>query len=274
MGSSSIANPRTPLLLAALTACIAFFLTPLSLPLWHHLPELAFLQFPWRLLFVVGAILALAVAVALRNIPSTKNATVIASIVASLFVAGMTSREISAFRQPCEALDPPGARAQLFATHHGVEPTDEYTPTNADNDVLRWDDPAYWLVANPTAFAPNTVPNPAATIVNYDAPPPVTQTVSGVAPHHLVLTLPHADALVFNLRDYPNWQVSRNGSLVTQHLQRDDGLLAVELPAGRSIIDLRWHRSWDELTGDLITLGALIILAIALRRSRTIKPDA
>ena len=183
----------------------------------------------------------------------------------------MTSR---AFRQPCEALDPPSARAQLFRTHHGVEPTDEYTPTDADNDVLRWDDPAYWLAADPIAPAPNTVPNPAATIINYDTPPPVAQTISGAAPHHLDLTLPHADALIFNLRDYPNWQLFRNGSLVTEHLQRDDGLLAVELPAGRSVIDLRWHRSWDELTGDLITLAALLILAIALRRSRTIKPDA
>jgi hypothetical protein len=268
------ARPRLPLILAALTACIVFLLTPLSLPLWHHLPELAFLQFPWRMLSILGVILALAIAFALRHISSTKSIAVAATVAAFLFVAGMSARDISTFRQPCEVLDSPSARAQLFRTHHGVEPTDEYTPTDADNDVLRWDDPAYWLDPNPTGFAPNTVPNPAATIINYDTPPPVTQTVSGTAPHHLVLTLPHADVLVFNLRDYPNWQLFRNGTLITERLQRDDGLLAVELPPGRSVIDLRWHRSWDELTGDLITLAALLILAIALLRARTIKPDA
>jgi len=268
-------NIHTPLaLLAALTVCIAFSLTPLSLPFWHHLPELAFLQFPWRMLSILGAILALAIAFALRNVPANKYATAVAAIVACLFVAAMSMRDISAFRQPCEALDPPAARAQLFATHHGVEPTDEYTPTDADNDVLRWDDPAYWLAPSPTAFAPHTVPNPAATIVNYDTPPPIAQTVSGIAPHHLSVTLPHADVLIFNIRDYPNWQVFRNGSLITEHLQRDDGLLAVELPSGPSDIDVHWRRSWDELTGDAISLAALLILAIALRRSRTIKPDA
>jgi hypothetical protein len=272
--STPATGTRFPLLLAALTACIAFFLTPLSVSLWHHLPELAFLQFPWRMLSVLGVILALTIAIALRSIPSTMVATAIAAAVALLFVAGMSAWEISAFRQPCEALDSPSARVQLFTTHHGVEPTDEYTPTDADNDVLRWDDPGYWLAPSPTAFAPETVPNPAATIVNYDTPPPVVQTISGVAPHHLTLTLPHADALIFNLRDYPNWQVLRNGALIAQHLQRDDGLLAVELPAGSSVLDLRWHRSWDELTGDLLTLAALLILAIAFRRSRTIKPDA
>jgi hypothetical protein len=226
------------------------------------------------MLSVVGAVLALTVAVALRRTPSSKAVTTVATVVTVVFVAAMSTRENYAFRQPCEALDPPSARAQLFAKHHGVEPTDEYTPSDADNDVLRWDDPAYWVAPSPTAFAPNTVPNPAATIVNYDTPPPIAQTVSGIAPHHLVLTLPHADALIFNLRDYPNWQVFRNGSLLTQHLQRDDGLLAVELPAGRSALDLRWRRSWDQLLGDLITLAALLILAITLRRSRTIKPDA
>jgi hypothetical protein len=272
--SAPPARPRVPLLLAALTACIGFLLTPLSLPLWHHLPELAFLQFPWRMVSVLGVILALAIAVALRHTRPTKAVTVVSTCVAIILVAAMSKREIYAFRQPCEVLDPPVARAQLFATHHGAEPTDEYTPTDADNDILRWDDPAYWLDPSPTGFAPNTVPNPAATIINYDTPPPVTQTVSGAAPHHLVLTLPHADALIFNLRDYPNWQVFRNRTLIPDHLQRDDGLLAIELPAGTSDIDIRWHRSWDELTGDLITLAALFILAIALRRSRTIKPDA
>jgi hypothetical protein len=268
------ARPRIPFLLAAITACIAFSLTPISLPLWHHFPELAFLQFPWRMLSVVGVILALAVAVALRRTPSTRTLTIVSTYVAVIFVAAMCTREMYAFRQPCEAFDPPSARAQLFTAHHGVEPTDEYTPTDADNDVLRWDDPSYWLDPSPTGFAPNTVPNPAATIINYDTPPPVTQTVSGVAPHHLVFTLPHADVLIFNLRVYPNWQLFRNGSLVTEHLQRDDGLLAVELPAGRSVIDLRWHRTWDQYTGDAISVVALLILAIALQRSRTIKPDA
>jgi hypothetical protein len=226
------------------------------------------------MLSVLGAIFALTAALALRNLAATKAVTVVSAIIALVFVAAMSTREMYAFRQPCEALDRPAARAQLFATHHGVEPTDEYTPTQADNDVLRWDDPGYWLSPSPTGFAPHTVPNPAATIINYDTPPPIAQTVSGVAPHHLILTLPHADALIFNLRDYPNWQVFRNGALLTDHLQRDDGLLAVELPGGVSHIDIRWHRSWDELSGDLTTLAALILLAIALRRSRTIKPDA
>jgi hypothetical protein len=265
----------TPLfVLTTLTLCIAFLLAPISLPLWHHLPELAFLQFPWRLLCVLGATLALTIALALRPIPSTKASLASTIVVALVFVGGMTAWKISAFRQPCEATDLPSVRAQLFALHHGVEPTDEYTPTDADNDVLRWDDPDHWLASNPGAFAPGTVPNPAATIINYDVPPPTDQTVSGVAPRRLQLSLSQPEILVLNLRDFPAWQVFRNDALVTQRLQRDDGLLAIALPAGASVIDVRWHRTWDQILGNVLSVVALLVLGTLLRRSRTIKPDA
>jgi hypothetical protein len=260
--------------LIVVTVAIAFLLTPVSLPLWHHVPELAFLQFPWRLLSVVGLVFALAMALALRGVRSTTETFALPSVGAAIFVTAMAAGQMRTFRQGCEVLDRPSARAQLFATHHGVEPTDEYTPTDADNDVLRWDDPGYWVAANADQFAPETVANPAATIVNYDTPPPVGQTVSGVAPRHLELKLGAPAVLILNLRDYPAWRVFRNGELVTLHLQRDDGLLAIALPQGASSIDVRWHRTWDQWVGDVVSVLALLVMAMMLARSRTIRPDA
>lgn len=260
--------------LAALSACIAFLLTPVSVALWHRVPELAFLQFPWRLLSVLGAVLAVTVALALVRVRDSRTSLLLASTAALLFSGVMAAWQIRPFRQGCEVLDRPRARAELFATHHGVEPTDEYTPTDADNDVLRWDDPAYWLADSPSAFAPGTVPNPAATIINYDTPPPVEQTVSGVAPRHLQLDTTTPAFLILNLRDYPAWHIFRNGSLVTHRLQRDDGLIAVPLPAGRSSIDVQWHRTWDQILGDAITILALVVLGMLVVRSRTINRDA
>jgi hypothetical protein len=265
--------PTSLPILATLTLCIAFLFTPLSLPLWHHLPELSFLQFPWRLLCVLGAILALTIALTLRSVTARRASLAATTVVAILFTGSMTAWTISAFRQPCEALDVPSARAQLFALHHGVEPTDEYTPTHADNDVLRWDDPGHWLASNPAAFAPGTIPNPTATTGNYDFAPPVAQTVSGIAPHHLQLDLSQPSVLVLNLRDFPAWQVFRNGALVTQHLHRTDGLLALALPAGASSVDIRWRRTWDQILGNALSLLALIVLGALLLRSRTIKRD-
>ena len=58
---SSIGSP-----IAILTLTLSFFLTCFSAPLWRTLPELWLVQFPWRLLFVLAACTAIALALLLR----------------------------------------------------------------------------------------------------------------------------------------------------------------------------------------------------------------
>jgi hypothetical protein len=265
-----------PLLVAtSLSLLIAFLLTPISTPLWNHLPELAFLQFPWRMLSMQGVILALATGLFLSRIRLPYLAAVGSAVLLASTLAGIASH---LYRQGCELLDRPEARAALFVTHHGVDSTDEYTPGDADNDVLRWDDPAYWLANSPAAFAPNTIPNPAATIVNYDAPHPVEQNVSGQAPAHLTLHLDHPQFLIYNLRDYPNWHVIRSVPgdphimpvEILTHFKRDDGLLAIAMPAGDYNIDLLWIRSRDQTLGLILSfLGAITLIALSLMAVRS-----
>ena len=254
-----------PVLVVA--AATTAMLCHVTLPLWHTLPELAFLQFPWRLLAVLGCVLGLAVAVALGRTPLSGILTVTAAVAV---VAVATTLAIRPFREGCEAGELLPARIALLASHHGVGPTDEYTPADADNDQLRWDDPAWWLAANPNAPGPNTVPNPAATILDYDQPPPLEQTVSGRAPTHLQLHLAQPAALVLNLRDYPAWQVTVNGNRHPKHLQRDDGLLALPLPAGEDTVDLHWRTLPDMWAGDVLSGLALLVVGSLQLRSRRI----
>ncbi len=254
-------------ILILVTAIIALLLWHPMLPVWHLLPELAFLQFPWRLLAVLSCILGLAVALALRSLRPSTTVTLLAAVA---LVAAGTSLAIRPFRQGCEAFELPSARVALYEAHHGVGPTDEYTPIDADNDQLRWDDPAWWLAANPNAPGPHTVPNPAATILDYDQPPPLDQTVSGRAPSHLHLHLQQPAALILNLRNYPAWQVTVNGNPHPARLERDDGLLALALPAGDDTIALHWQTLPDVYAGDTFSLFALAIsAAITWRRFRS-----
>ncbi len=249
-------GPKQPVLpvLVGLSALIATLLWHFTLPVWHIVPELAFLQFPWRLLAVLGCVLGLATALALRD----RSVSAAVAVLGSLAVIGVgTSIAYPPLRQGCDAHELPADRVALYRTHHGVGPTDEYTPTTADNDQLRWHDPAFWLAAQPNAPAPGTVPNPAATDPDYDAMPPLAETVSGRAPMHLTLRLEAAEDLILNLRDYPAWQVTVNGDTHAPHLQRDDGLLAVALPAGRSRIDIHWRTLPDVWAGDVVSCVAL-----------------
>src|SRR5579875_1826325 len=239
--------------LALLAAVIALLFIKVSLPAWHVLPELAFLQFPWRWLAVLGCVLGVGVALLIGRL-RVPAAIWVGTALGIAALAGPV--EIRPFREGCEAHELPAERVALFAAQHGVGPTDEYTPSNADNDQLRWDDPAWWLTTDANAPGPGTVPNPAATIENYDEPPPLDQTVSGRAPMHLQVAVPRAEDLVLNLRDYPAWAVTVNGARLP-HLQRDDGLIAVALPPGLDTVDVRWRRLPDVWAGDAMSLCAL-----------------
>jgi hypothetical protein len=78
--------------------------------------------------------------------------------------------------------------------------------------------------------------------------------------------------LILNLRDYPAWHVFRNGHLDPDREQRDDGLIALDLPAGISTIDIRYARTPDQTVGDAITLLALLILLWLMIGSRKRSP--
>ncbi|SEG01829.1 hypothetical protein SAMN05421819_1702 [Bryocella elongata] len=262
---------RRPLLsvLAVTTAILLFLLTPVSLFVWHLLPKLAFLQFPWRLLSLEGVMLGLAVALAL---PRNKLSLRTSALLSILFTLGMSATANHLYRQACDTDDLPSARAALLASHHGMQPTDEYTPRTADNDSLRTTNPAYWLAGDlhdPNVPAPGTQPNPVQVDPNFD-PNDLddAQTVSANAPLHLNLHLAMPRVLILNLRDYPAWEVTRTGpdslSLETpKPYQRDDGLLAIALPAGDSTIDVRWHRTPDHNLGLALSLAGLAILGLA-----------
>jgi hypothetical protein len=248
--------------LALLTAAIAFLLTPLSASIWRHAPEAAFLQFPWRLLAVLAPVLALAVAAALTcagTAPSNIDPSSLAEdrdlsrtwqplrgslavpAIALLLAAALALPAYHLFRQPCDPEDTAPARLALFHSSAGTDPTDEYTPIAADNDALQPGDPPYWLADSPSAAAPAT-------------------SHPGLAPMHFVLTSRHAGFLILNLRDFPAWRIVRNGVLVQARSQRNDGLIAVPVPAGAFSIDIHYAHTPDQFAGDAFTLLALLLL--------------
>jgi len=255
-------RPRFPIVsLSILTAAIAFLLTPLSLPIWNHTPQVTFLQFPWRLLAVLAPVLALTLASVFARLhfgPVTATVATVAIAAALVFPA------YHSFSQSCDPEDTAPARIALFHSHIGTDTTDEYTPINASNDALAPpnstdpDDPhpsnypPYWLADSPDAR-------------------PTNAAIPGTAPTHLTLNLPHPEDLILNLRDYPAWHIDRVGedmevTPITQRLQRPDGLIAISLPAGPSNIDIRYTRTPDQTLGDALTLVALPIFLVILRR--------
>lgn len=226
--------------IAILTATIAFLLTPIAAPIWHHLPELAFLQFPWRLLAILGTALALSTAIALKSL-TLPTKLLIPTV---LFLAAvLTLPAARAFRQPCDDADTVQARLALFRSHAGTDPTDEYTPQTADNDVLNHHAPPYFLAEDPDAPIPPNAP-------------------AGPAPLDLTLTPTTPTNLILNLRQYPDWQITLNDRPVPATSPREDGLLTIPLPPGPDHIHLTFRTTPLEYAADALSLVALLLLTL------------
>jgi hypothetical protein len=232
--------------IAILPIAITLLLTPITAFIWNHAPELVFLQFPWRLLAILAAILSLTAAFALS--PLKLKPIPIAALVLTL-AAALTCPTYVVFHQSCDEEDTVQARQTLFHSTHGTDPTDEYTPITADNDSLAHNNPAFWLSQNPDAKAPaNATPGPA--------------------PTRLTITSPIPQTLILNLRDYPTWRITLNQTLIATRQQRDDGLIAIPIPAGPSTVSIAYAQAIDQTIGTILTALSLALLFLTLRRRR------
>jgi hypothetical protein len=283
--NGELPGPTNHLLVAltVLATLLIVLLLPISTPVWAHLPELAFLQFPWRLDTIAAPMTALALALFFTCLPWTLNPKPWTLSLAFLLPLAFSFAGYNLYAQGCDVYADPAAVLDFFHTHHGVNGTDEYTPNHADNDVLRTDNPAYWLAPPnaPNTPAPNTTPtpielNPAANTDDYV--PPADQTISTPAPQHLVLHLDHPAILILHLRDYPNWQVTAGCPSCLffktfPHIQREDGLIAIPLAdAGDYKIDICWHTTWDQTLG--LFLSTLALLTLVFLKARSMKRNA
>jgi hypothetical protein len=225
------------------TVAIALLLTPLTAIVWNHLPELAFLQFPWRLLAILAAVLGLTAALALSPWRIQAASTAALAIVTA---AALTYPAYVRFHQSCDEEDTVQARQTLFHSNQGTDPTDEYTPVTADNDALSHANTGFWLASEPNAKAPiNATPGPS--------------------PNHLTIHTSSPQNLILNLRDYPAWHIRLNKKLMATREQRDDGLIAIPVPEGSSTISITYAQLSDQTIGTLISAISIAILILILR---------
>ena len=235
--------------LAVLALVIAALLTPVSAPIWQVAPEMAFLQFPWRLTAVLAASACAAIPLALGRVRIKPMTLASASLLALTAIAWPAIHD---FWQACDEEDNVAARLAVFVAKLGTDPTDEYTTGDADNDSLLHADPPFWLAADSDAALPQAAARPT--------------------PMHFAVNPEKAETLILNLRDYPAWIVRVNGTEVKDRIARADGLIALPVAAGRSQVDIAYGMTADRRLGDGLSLAAAVgaaVTAIAGRRRRT-----
>lgn len=255
--------------LALLVPVILFMHFSVSAPLWR-LPELRFLQFPWRWLLVLESPLAIFFAAALWSTRRIPRILVVACSCA-LF-AGMMLCTTHVFEQGCDEED--AVPGMLAAADRGFIGTNEYEPIGADLATLPVGLPAGCLVADPRAVLGrplsadpdvNPVWNPARCLA-------VFSSTSGNPEHRRIVgAAPRAGFVVLRLLSFPAWSLRVNGQLVANAAAREDGLIVLPVSAGPVSITADWATTADQRLARVLSLlfGAFFFAAgFLVRRAR------
>jgi hypothetical protein len=278
------ADARWYVPLALIPVAVLFLQFPFSRPLWNLLPDLRFLQFPWRWLVVLEAPMGIFAAAALwpRDRTHHLQRFVVAVAAAAVFLT-LTMWAANDLFQVCDDEDAVSGMLQVYATGQGFIGTYEYEPIGADISLIPAGLPQACLVANPA-----TVLGKPTSDSDSDSDIPLSWSASqgtcettyaaapGSGPEHLKILAnpPHTGFLVLRMRTYPAWLVKVNGVVTIPSPPRADGLMAVPVPAGPVIVTADWTTTTDVLVGrwlsalSILALTALCLLARRPKRQR------
>lgn len=240
-------QPRVWWMLTGWSAFAVLFSFSFTVWFWEHLPELRYLQFPWRWLLCLNLALALLVTVAWRRWIMR-----LLICVAMLAVLAFAWHHIQApwwetsgdFN---ELLD----RQQSGA---GYEGTDEYVPIGADPYEIKQDAPS---VAVADSESPNQIEKLEIQRSNAES-------------RAFTVVLAQPGDLVLRLFNYPAWQVEVNGRAVATSTRDVTGQMLIPVEAGENRVLIRLSRTWDRTLGGILSIvtALLVGILVALRRKR------
>jgi len=216
-------------------------MSPFTGFLWRYLPELRFLQLPWRWLLCLNLALAVLVTAAWRG--WWMRGLLCAGLLATLSVAWHNV-------QPpwWERSEDIAKMMTAQRSGAGYEGTDEYAPAFADVYDTRLDAP---LVTAEEGVAMQ------ARVLQWGAESKFF-VVENVRPTRLLLRL-------FN---YPAWQVTVNRKVVDAETQDNTGQMIIPVPSGTNQVLVTFTRTPDRTAGEIVSAVTAAVLAGFLLRGR------
>jgi hypothetical protein len=216
--------------------------------LWAQLPELRFLQLPWRWLLCLNVALALFVTMASRRW--------IVQGLACLSMLGVLVFVSHRIQPPWwEKADDFVQMLSSQRNGAGYEGTDEYVPTGGDPYEIKQD-------------APRVAPNDDSTVPDQTSRVQIQQWD---AESKLFITEERQPGqLVLRLFNYPAWRVEVNGRIVATARREVTGQMMIPVQAGQNRVRITFTRTWDRTAGGITSVITALCLGgfVALRRKR------
>lgn len=208
-----------------------------SVWLWRFVPELRFVQFPWRWLLPLDVAAVFFFCAAAARLPHRWPAWIAATVVLASVAAWMCTNNW------WDDQDAPSLAASI-ASGAGYEGTDEYQPLGCDRTDLPGSAPRASLLDPET----NAAVSAAGARLRVEA---------WTAEHKVVdVDTPRPVTLELQLLAYPAWRAAVNGLSVKIDPLPDTAVVTLPLPAGTNRVDLRFTHTKDRIAGFLISLAA------------------
>ena len=216
------------------TLCVLLMLKP-TFVFWKYLPELRFVQFPWRWLLCLNVPFALAITFATRR----WFIRVLVYTIALGVVIGVWHR----VQVPW--WDNGGDIQEMLDNQQdgiGNEGVDEYVPAKADPYDI----------------------DQKAPLLRYEGAGSAQIKIEKWIAERRVFTVntTAAGSLVLRLFNYPSWKVDVNGGAAKTETTADTGQMVVPIAAGTNQIQIRFVEGWDRTLGIVCSLAALVALLI------------
>ena len=250
--------------LAVIPAAVLFLQFPVSLPVWNLLPKFRFLQFPWRLLLVVEAPMAVFFAAAIwprRSARRWQRGVVVAFC--AVFFSGSVMFATRTFFLECHPVELLPNLLAKYDSGAGFWGADEYAPPGSDGSVVasglpdaclsRDFDTTLGISAKPDA-------NPAWRPEQGSCEATVAAKLRQVEHLRIATVTSHAGYLILRLRSYPAWRVTVNGRIPTNLPRRGDGLTVVPVPQGSVDLTADWITTDDVIVGRWLSVLVLLLL--------------
>lgn len=220
-------------LLAAWGSAAAVLMLPVTLVFWKHLPELRFVQLPWRWLLCLNVALALLFTMAFRQWLSR------VLLCGTMFIV---------LWMAWHRVQPPwwDTAADIQEMHDfiddgaGYEGTDEYVPVGVDPYELDKDAPNVATVSRDQA------------LVQVEAWKAESKLFSA--------EVRRADKLRLRLLNYPAWQVNVNGHEVAAGTRPVTGEILIPVTAGKNQVHVSFIRTKDRLVGEGVSFASCLIV--------------
>jgi hypothetical protein len=247
--------------LMAIPFAVLFLQLPISSFVWNRLPELRFLQFPWRLALLMQPSVAIFFALAIWVAQPRRRIAILAAC-AVLFLAADAAEWVF-FWGGCKHFD---SDLMVWEQRGGGYGKPEYAPPGVQYLLVIPDMPANCVVSDLSDL--KDISGAPGEQVHH-----VQGTGAGACKGNFTeVSLPEvkkftgiADEpgyLILRLRSYPAWSVTVNGQPASATLEPGHGLMAVPVTPGPVAAVVRWTALPDVIAARWISVLSLFLLAV------------